>query len=143
MGVGLSGLGFLLFNLQGWFGALKPPAMLPPPWVFPPAAVLMYLCAGLAAWQIWRAPNVAWRNHRALRIWGWQMALKALWVPVFFALHWLAGAFLLGTVLAGLSLTTFRRFAEFNREAGWLMLPFLGWVGFELYLAAGFWWLNA
>jgi len=98
---------------------------------------------GVAAWEIWRKPDVTLRHHHALMLWFWQLGLKALWAPVFFGLHFPAGGLALGIViLGGIGFTTVR-FMQLNRRAGLLMLPYAGWVAFEIYLTAGFWWLNS
>jgi len=142
LAVGLSGSGLAAFGLHGWYLALRPPPGAPPTWVFVPVWTVLYLMTGLAAWEIWRVPEVHMRNHRALAAWGWQMGLKALWTPVFFGAHWLLPALAVELALCGAIAWTILRFARLNRAAAALMIPYLGWVIFELYLNAGFWWLN-
>lgn len=140
--VGLSGIGITTFSLHGWYLSLIQPRLLPPVWVFLPIWIVLYLMVALAGWEIWRVPDVGLRDQQALTAWGWQIGLKALWTPVFFGLHWLLAAFAVGLVLFGAILFTILRFARLNRAASLLMLPYCGWVAFELYLNAGFWWLN-
>jgi translocator protein len=142
LGVGLSGSGVSALNLHNWYLTLNPPELLPPVWVFPPVWIVLYFMIGVAGWEIWRVPDVAMRNHRALTVWGWQIGLKALWTPVFFGLHWLLPALGVGCALFGTAMFTLLRFSRLNRAAALLMLPYCGWLTFELYLNAGFWWLN-
>jgi len=140
--VGVSGTGFLLLNLHGWFLALRPPYGLPGPALFGAIAAMLYVLAGVAAWEVWRVPEAGVRQRHALLSWGWLMGLKALWTPVFFGLHWLLAAAGLGAVVGALALLTAVRFARLNRAAGGLMIVTAAWTGFELYLTVGFWWLN-
>jgi len=90
-------------------------------------------------------PGLDWRrpaNGRALRLWGWQLALNAIWTPAYFGLR--SPPLGLAVILALLVMIvlTIRAFAGIDRRAAWLMVPYLAWTGFATYLNAGFWWLN-
>lgn len=102
------------------------------------------LALGLAAWLVWRRVD-PWRlsPRPALRLWGWQIALIALWAPVFFGLRAPMGGLLLAVALAAVSLRTLHAFWRRDRLAGLLLLPPLGWLCYGAYLNIGFWWLNA
>jgi tryptophan-rich sensory protein len=80
---------------------------------------------------------------RALRAWGWQLALQTAWTPVFFGLHWLLGSVLVGAGALAAAVFTLLAFMRLNRLAAALMLPYCLAVGVQLYLDTGFWWLNA
>ncbi len=129
-------------GLWGWYLAANAPPLSPPSILFFPAWTILALCSGIAAWEIWREPDVGLRNHAALRLWGWQLGLNAVFTPLLFGLHWFLPAAGLGVALLVSLGLTIRRFARLNRLAAALMLPLACWVGFELYLNAGFWWLN-
>jgi tryptophan-rich sensory protein len=140
--VGLSGSGVSALALHPWYLTLHQPPGRPPIWSFPIVWTALYIMAGIAAWEIWRVPDVALRHDHALTAWGWQLGLKALWTPVFFRLHMLLPALLVGAALLGATLLTLWRFARLNRFATLLMTPYFCWIAFEFYLNAGFWWLN-
>ncbi len=93
---------------------------------------------GVAVWLAWHRAA----SPRALRLWGWQLALSALWIPAFFALRseFLAAAviFVLIPVLA----LTVRSFRRVSRPAAYLVVPYFAWSLYALYLNAGFCWLN-
>ncbi|GAB0118088.1 hypothetical protein Acid7E03_21600 [Acidisoma sp. 7E03] len=99
---------------------------------------------GFAAWLVWRRVD-PWRlsARPALRLWGWQIALIALWAPVFFGLRTPGGALLVALVLAMVSGATLHAFWRRDRLAGVLLLPSLAWLCYGAYLNIGFWWLNA
>jgi tryptophan-rich sensory protein len=95
----------------------------------------------VAAWLVWRLPAGA-GGQLALTFWGVQLAVNALWTPVFFGLRLIAPA--LGVVIflfAAVAITC-GAFWRLNRPAAILLMPYLAWVGFASYLNAGFWWLN-
>jgi tryptophan-rich sensory protein len=142
LAVGLSGSGLAAFGLHGWYLALHSPRWAPPIRVFLPVWTVLYLMSGVAAWEIWRVPDAPMQNRQALAAWGWQMGLKALWTPVFFGAHWLLPALAVELALCAAIFWTIWRFARLNFAAAALMIPYFGWVAFELYLNAGFWWLN-
>ncbi len=125
-----------------WALSLNAPALLPPGWLALPTGIAVYVMSGVAAWEIWRAPDVALRNQVALRGWGWQLGMKSLWVPLFFEFHAklaVVAAGLATMLVLGFALV---RFTRLNRMAVALMAPYSAWAVYELYLLAGFWWLN-
>ena len=139
--VGAAGGAVTAPAIRGWYLSLARPPGVPPDWVFAPVWTTLYILMGVAAWLVWcRLPLGEART--ALRLWGWQLAANAIWTPMFFALHspGVALAVILGLLgLIGLTLHTFLRV---RLLAGWLLVPYVGWVCYATYLNAGFWWLN-
>lgn len=130
-----------LWPPDAWFAALAKPSWQPPNWLFGPVWTTLYLLMGIAAWRVWRcgpAPDVA----VALRWWWAQLALNALWTPVFFGLHAPGPALAVILTLAVLIVLTMRAFARVDRLAAGLLLPYLAWVSFASVLNASLWWLN-
>lgn len=125
-------------NLNPWYQSLIRPPGVPPNWVFGPVWAALYILIGIAAWLVWRRAG----RSRALRLWGWQLGVNALWPPVFFGLHALGMGLAVIVVMLGLIALTIRIFARISRPAAWLMLPYAVWVGYATYLNIGFWWLN-
>jgi len=122
-----------------WYLSLvRPPGTLPDDWLFVSAWGTLCALAGFGGWLVWRHPA----GTRPLRLWGWQLAVNALWTPAFFGLHRpLLG---LAVLLALIPLTamTIRRFARINRIAAYSLIPYLMGTGYCLYLNAGFCLLN-
>jgi tryptophan-rich sensory protein len=117
---------FTVPNVAAWYATL----------VRPPLAL------AVAAWLVWRGPAVGRRSQSALVVWGCQLAVNALWTPVFFGLRLIAPGLAVILVLFGAVGLTTASFWRVNRAAGMLFIPYLAWVGFAAYLNAGFWWLN-
>ncbi|MDE2514510.1 MAG: tryptophan-rich sensory protein [Rhodospirillales bacterium] len=138
--VGLTAASLMPAALRQWYPSLHAPPFTPPPWVFAPAWTLLYLLIGIAGWLVWRRHSAA--AAAALRRWGWQLGLNALWTPAFFGLHNPALGLAVMAALLVAILITIRAFAPISRAAAGLMLPYLAWVCFAAYLNAGLWWLN-
>ncbi len=141
--VWLEGRSVSIASLRVWYAALNAPPFRPPGWSFVPVWAVLHVLTGLAAWEIWRTADLRLRDRAALRAWGWQIGLQALWAPVFFGLHWLFPALLVGAAALAAAAITLGRFVSLDKAASFLFLPYFCWLIFELYLNAGFWWLNA
>ena len=132
-------------NVGSWYRTLARPPGSPPNWVFGPIWTTLYVVMGIAAWRVWRhVANIGERPlaYDALMLWGWQLAVNALWPAIFFGLHAPAAALLVILVLLALIALTIRAFARIDRPAAALLLPYLAWSSYATYLNAGFWWLN-
>jgi tryptophan-rich sensory protein len=114
----------------------------PPNGVFGPVWTILYIGMAVAAWRVWRCGDVLGDHRRALTLWGWQLAVNALWAPLFFGLHRPAIAIGVILVLDGLVAATILAFRRIDRIAGLLLMPYLAWSLFASYLTLGFWWLN-
>jgi len=128
-------------STDGWYASLEKPAWNPPPWVFAPVWTVLYILMGLSAWLVWRRGG--WKEQgRPLGWFLFQMALNALWTPLFFGLHWIGPAFAEIAVLWGVLLLTLVLFWRINALAGWLLVPYLLWVSFAACLNFALWRLN-
>jgi len=127
------------FRPDEWYDTLNQPAFAPPDWVFGPVWSVLYVLMATSAWLVWR--RVGWRSP-LLRLWLVQLALNALWMPLFFSLQ------LLGTALIEIGLlwtaiaVCIVRFQPVSNTASWLLIPYLAWVTFAFALNLGYWWLN-
>jgi tryptophan-rich sensory protein len=131
--------GFVVAGMSRiWYASLHQPPGTPPNWVFAAVWTALYVMIGVAGWLVWRRSVAV----RPLRLWGWQLAANACWVPAFFALRSPPLAFAVCLVLLALIARTMLSFWRLRPHAGWLMVPYLGWTCFATYLTAGFWWLN-
>jgi len=139
--VGAAGGAITAPAVRGWYLSLSRPPGTPPDFVFAPVWTTLYVAMGVAAWLVWRRGKGE-EIRAALRLWGWQLALNALWSPVFFGLHLPGAALVVLLGLLGLIVATLRVFLRIDPWAALLMAPYLAWVCYATYLNAGFWWLN-
>ncbi|MBU6247348.1 MAG: tryptophan-rich sensory protein [Xanthomonadaceae bacterium] len=121
-----------------WYAALAKPSFNPPNSVFGPVWSVLYLLMGIAAWRAWRPRGI----DAATGLWFGQLVLNAAWSWLFFGRHLLGWALVdivaLLVLIAATTVAFFRR----DRAAGWLMVPYLAWVGFATVLNASLWHLN-
>jgi tryptophan-rich sensory protein len=129
-------------NIKTWYAVLPHPPLTPPNGVFGPVWTVLYIAMAIAAWRIWRCGDVLGDHRRALTLWGWQLAVNAIWAPVFFGLHRPAIAIAIIAVLDVMVTLTILAFRRIDRIAAILLLPYLAWGVFATYLTIGFWWLN-
>ncbi|HAV61422.1 MAG TPA: sensory protein TspO [Verrucomicrobiales bacterium] len=124
-----------------WYQSLSKPSWNPPPWVFGPMWTALYLMMAVAAWRVWRRGG--WRVQK--RPLGWfalQLVLNAAWTPLFFGLHQAGFAFAEIVLLWLAILATLLAFLRVDRPAAWLLVPYLGWVGFAAILNFTLWRIN-
>lgn len=128
-----------LYGPGAWYAALERPFYAPPNWLFGPVWTALYVLIAVAGWMVWQ--RVGWRS-REMALWAAQMALNALWTPLFFGLQWLGVALAEMALLWLMIVLCLRAFWKVRPLAGMLMAPYLAWVSFAWLLNAGFWWLN-
>ncbi len=124
-----------------WYDALVKPAWTPPGAVFGPVWTALYTMMAMAAWAVWRQAGFGGAGT-ALALYVGQLVLNAAWTFLFFGLHRVGLALVDIVALWFLILAVTVLFWRQVRWAGWLMLPYLVWVGFATALNAALWRLN-
>ncbi|TGZ06786.1 TspO/MBR family protein [Streptomyces rhizosphaericola] len=119
------------------YAALDRPAWAPPGWLFGPVWTVLYGTIAVAGWLVARRPAPGRRP--ALVAWGVQLALNALWTPLFFAAEQYGAAFLDIALLLAAVLTTALLAARVDRRAALLLVPYLLWVGYAAALNLSLW----
>lgn len=124
-----------------WYAQLIKPAWNPPSWVFGPVWTILYALMGIAAWLVWRRGG--WRTQSfPLGLFLIQLALNALWTPLFFGFH-RPDLALVDIVTLWLAITaTLAAFWPIHRGAALLLAPYLAWVSFASFLNFSIWQLN-
>jgi benzodiazapine receptor len=136
------GAGVTSPKLATWYGGLNKPAFNPPAWVFGPVWAVLYLLMAVAAWRVWEADAEAAEKRGALAWFAIQLALNALWTPVFFGLQRPVSGLIVMLVLMAAVAATLSRFYRVDRVAGLLLVPYLAWVAFATVLNAAIVGLN-
>jgi len=117
---------------------LDQPSWAPPSWLFGPVWTVLYAMIAVAGWLVWR--RTGW--NRALTVYAVQLALNAIWTPIFFGFgrYGLALAEIVVLwVLIGVTVVLFR---PISRTAAWLLVPYWAWVTFATALNAAIWHAN-
>ena len=146
----VAGLGGLATanNVDGLYADAAKASWNPPDGIFGPVWTILYTVMAVSAWLVWRR-----REQPAVRptlgMYVAQLALNAVWTPVFFGLYpfvgspalWIALAIIVALDVA--VLLTMLRFWKVSRPAAWLLVPYWAWVLFATTLNAALAILNS
>lgn len=138
---GLVGTLFTVSAIPMWYAGLVKPELSPPNWIFAPVWTTLYTLMGIALYLVWK--KLPERGAvSALWLFGLQLALNAVWSPIFFGLQ-NTGLALIVIVLMWVAIVlTIVTFAKVSRTAAWLLVPYVLWVSFATYLNYSIWILN-
>jgi translocator protein len=129
------------FSPGDWYAALNKPSWNPPGWLFGPVWSALYTMMAVAIWLVWQTGG--WRIQRKpVLIFLLQLALNALWSPLFFGLRQPGWAFAEILLLWLAIVATLMAFRSVNRTSMWLLVPYLAWVTFAAVLNFTLWQLN-
>jgi len=129
-------------SVTTWYIDLQKPFLNPPSWVFAPVWTFLYTLMGIAVFIVWRRGTYKRAVRTALKVFGLQLVLNALWSFLFFGLHSPGLALIEIVVLLSVIVWCSILFYRIYRPAGLLMLPYIAWVLFATYLNAMLWVLN-
>jgi len=138
----------LMGTPEGWYAHATTTLWNPPNVVFGPVWLVLYSMMAIAAWLVWRAPLSPGR-HKALVLYGGQLALNAGWTPLFFIgfdvigplALWLAVIWIV--VLSFVVLATIVVMWQVSRLASIVMMPYWAWLLFATALNASLAVLNS
>ncbi|MGB8400299.1 TspO/MBR family protein [Bradyrhizobium sp.] len=137
LGVGMLGSLVTRSEIPTWYAELNKPAWTPPALVFPIAWTLLYVLMAVSLWRLWDrvSPSAA---RKAAIIWFLiQLALNALWSPVFFGWHGIQTALaVIVSLLIAIAMTVLTA-SRVDRLAAWLLAPYLAWVTYATTINAG------
>lgn len=122
------------------FAALDQPPLSPPGWLFPVVWCVLYVLMGISAARVYLANDA--RSSSALTLWAVQLAVNALWSPIFFSLELRLVAFVWLLGLIALTVYMISKFRSIDRTSGSLQIPYLVWLLFAAYLNMGVYLLN-
>jgi translocator protein len=142
LAVGFAGSFFTNSSVNSWYAGLKKPFFNPPSWIFAPVWTMLYVLMGVSVFLIWRQGLDDKKIRTALFAFIIQLALNALWSPVFFAMKSaLAGLGVIIFLWMAISITIFL-FYRISKLASFLLLPYILWVSFAVVLNAAIFSLN-
>jgi len=133
---------WLTMDAMKTFEQLSQPPLSPPGWLFPVVWTVLFVLMGIASYLVVTSDAVQETRHRALRLYGVQLAFNFLWSIVFFNLRWFLFAFIWLLILWILILLTAAAFYRIRQTAAYLLIPYLVWVAFAGYLNFGVYLLN-
>jgi tryptophan-rich sensory protein len=141
--LGAGGLGALATTpeIDGWYRTLAKPSWNPPDSVFGPVWTTLFVLMGVAGWFVWQRGGFE-EGALPLALFGFQLVLNVAWSWIFFGLHQPGWAFVEIVMLWLAILATTVMFFRCSKVAGWLLVPYLGWVSFACVLNFTIWRMN-
>jgi tryptophan-rich sensory protein len=135
-------VGFIgsLFSPGEWYQSLQKPLLNPPNIVFPIVWNILFVLMGIAAWRIGEKQRIF--ISLAIVLFIIQLCFNILWSYLFFGMQRPGLAAIEIILLWTLILVTTYIFYKIDKVAGILLIPYLGWVGFAIYLNYSIYYLN-
>jgi benzodiazapine receptor len=125
-------------EIPTWYAMLAKPWWTPPNWLFPVAWNILYGLMALSLWRLWeRERDQALGASGAIRLFLLQLALNAVWSPVFFGLHAIRTGLAIIVALSLALFITILAAHRVDRPAAWMLVPYLGWILYATSLNAG------
>lgn len=154
---GILGSFFTAPAIKTWYASLIKPSFNPPNAIFAPVWSILFLLMGVSLYLVWsknwhievKASEAeektwnplskklftgSWREENAVIIFSLQLILNILWSVIFFGLKMPGVAFAEILMLWFAILYTVVNFYRISKTAGFLLLPYLLWVGFASIL---------
>ncbi|MEP7092821.1 MAG: TspO/MBR family protein [Flavobacterium sp.] len=130
-------------GVEIWYPTIIKPAFNPPNWIFMPVWTLLFVLMGIAAGLVW--DKIKEQNAEVKKALGFfliQLALNVIWSYLFFGLKNPMLALIEIALLWLMIYETYLKFIKINKIAGYLLIPYMVWVGLAAILNASIWWLN-
>ena len=130
---------FLTSSNMKMFETINKPPLSPPSWLFPIAWTIIYIFMGIASYIIYENKYGYKRviGERALIIYGVQLMFNFFWSILFFNLKYYTFSFIWLTIMWGLIILLMYYAKKINKNAFYLLIPYILWVTFAGYLNLG------
>ena len=138
---GTSGF-FTVTGVESWYQTIQKPSWNPPNWIFGPVWTSLYLMMGIALFLVWKEDTSSELKKIAIGLFTIQLVLNFFWSFIFFSQQQPGWALVEIVVLWIFILLTIFAFAQVNKTAAWLLVPYISWVSFATILNYTIWQLN-
>jgi tryptophan-rich sensory protein len=105
--------------------------------VFPVVWNILYVMMAVCLWLLWSSTCEPRAIRTAVVLFFLQLALNAIWSPVFFVLHHTKAALVIIAIMAIAIAATIVAAWQPHRIAAMLLVPYLAWVLYAASLNAG------
>ena len=127
---------------MSWYAFLKAPAISIPHSVDLVIWLFIYACATASVLLIWNKHQHEVNFHRIISLFACNALLNVMWSYVFFIRHMIGAsvviAMLIIVTLIGLLYYIYPK----CKQAAYLLMPYLLWMGYALYMNYQVWMLN-
>lgn len=118
---------FTFSSIPNWYQYLNKPSFSPPNFVFGPVWTTLYFLMGISLYLMW--------NKRKYLKWFYiQLFFNFIWTFVFFGFKQPAPALILIATLWFSIFMTIKTFYKVNKNAAYLLIPYILWVSFASLL---------
>lgn len=131
LGVGLLS-SLITMDNQNIYEIINVPSFAPPGWLFPIVWTILYILMGISSYIIYEENDI--NSSSALKVYGLQLFVNFFWSIIFFNLKNFTFAFIWIILLLFLIIVMIYRFANINKLAAYLNIPYLLWVAFASVL---------
>lgn len=130
-------------SIETWYPTIEKPSFNPPNWIFAPVWTLLFIAMGISAGLVWdKLESDTELVKKGLLFFAIQLAFNALWSYLFFGLHNVLLASIEIVLLLLLIYETFLIFKKIDKNASYLLIPYMLWVGFATILTISIYVLN-
>jgi translocator protein len=140
--VGFTSGFFTVTSVGSWFQTINKPSWNPPGWIFGPVWTTLYVFMGISLYLVWKSDACVMLKKTAISLFALQMILNFFWSLIFFNQHQVGWALVEIIALWFFILLTIFAFAQVNKTAAWLLVPYISWVSFAMILNYAIWKLN-
>ena len=126
--------GFITKESMDTFNMLNKPLLSPPGIVFPIVWTILYTLMGIASYLVITSGKGSSKIKEALVYYGLQLLFNFFWSILFFSFGWYLFSFIWLLFLWVLIFNTMASFYDINKNATYLLVPYLLWVTFAGYL---------
>ncbi len=124
-------------EIPTWYAGLVKPFWTPAPLVFPIAWTILYVLMAVSFWRLWDLETRSAARTKAMIWFLIQLALNALWSPVFFGWHGTRTALVIIIALFIAIAATMAAALRVERLSAWLLAPYLLWVAYATTINLG------
>ena len=128
---GISFIGglFTSGNTNGSWYLENKPSFTPPSWVFGPVWTILYFLIALSLYFVWIKANRNEKKKIAI-VYGINLFANGLWSYLFFGIQNPLLSFIDLLIIFVSTIGMIFIAGKIDRKAGWLLVPYLLWVGF-------------
>ena len=138
---GTSGF-FTATGVESWYQTIARPTWNPPGWIFGPVWTTLYVMMGISLFLVWKEDTSVELKKIAIALFTVQLVLNFFWSFIFFNQHQIGWALVEIIAMWVFILLTIFAFAQVNKAAAWLLVPYISWVSFATILNYTIWQLN-
>ena len=138
---GTSGF-FTATGVESWYQTIARPTWNPPGWLFGPVWTTLYVMMGISLFLVWKEDASVELKKIGIALFAVQLVLNFFWSFIFFNQHQIGWALVEIAAMWVFILLTIFAFAQVNKAAAWLLVPYISWVSFATILNYTIWQLN-